>query len=122
MKESRVDRFQADRASMNETVLKYAGRNLKRFYSLDSQVYLEGELPVQTKELLGFVASLVLRCDDCITYHTIRCHEEGVSSAAFEEAVTIGLAVGGSITIPHIRRCMTVWEELENSPGKAQPE
>lgn len=112
MKESRVAKFQADRETLNETVMKYAGRNLKRFYSLDSQVYHDGALNVQTKELLGFVASLVLRCDDCITYHTIRCHEEGVSSDAFEEAVTIGLAVGGSITIPHIRRCMQVWEEL----------
>ena len=115
MKESRVAKFQADRETLNETVMKYAGRNLKRFYSLDSQVYHAGALNVQTKELLGFVASLVLRCDDCITYHTIRCHEEGVTSDAFEEAVTIGLAVGGSITIPHIRRCMQVWEELNEN-------
>ncbi len=115
MKESRVDRFKRERESLNETVLKVAGKNLKRFYSLDSAVYREGELPVQTKELLGFVASLVLRCDDCITYHTIRCHEEGVTTSQFEEAVTIGLAVGGSITIPHIRRCMAVWEELQQS-------
>jgi len=105
-------RFQKERDELNEIVLKYAGKNLKRFYSLDSAVYRDDSLPAKTKELLGFTASLVLRCDDCILYHTIRCFEEGVSSQEFEEAVTIGLAVG-SITIPHIRRAMKNWQELQ---------
>ena len=92
--------------------MKYAGLNLKRFYSLDSQIYNDGALDARTKELLGYVASLVLRCDDCILYHLIRCREQGVTSEEFEEINTIGLAVGGSITIPHIRRAMTAWDEL----------
>ncbi len=111
-RESDVARFQRERDELNRIVLKFAGKNLKRFYSLDSAVYRDGTLPAKTKELLGFVASLVLRCDDCILYHLIRCFEEGVSTEAFEEATTIGLAVGGSITIPHIRRAMKNWQEL----------
>ncbi|PJB83136.1 MAG: alkylhydroperoxidase [Acidobacteria bacterium CG_4_9_14_3_um_filter_49_7] len=111
--DSAAARFQKERDELNEIVLKYAGKNLKRFYSLDSAVYRDGALPAKTKELLGFTASLVLRCDDCILYHTIRCFEEGASSQEFEEAVTIGLAVGGSITIPHIRRAMKNWQELQ---------
>ncbi|NOY23218.1 MAG: carboxymuconolactone decarboxylase family protein [Acidobacteria bacterium] len=111
-KDTTASRFQKERDELNETVLKYAGKNLKRFYSLDSAVYRDGALPAKTKELLGFTTSLVLRCDDCILYHTIRCFEEGVSTEELEEAVTIGLAVGGSITIPHIRRAMKSWQEL----------
>ena len=90
-----ISRFQNERETLNDIVLKHAGKNLKRFYSLDSQVYREGKLSSRTKELLGFVASLVLRCDDCIMYHTLQCFKEGVTTEAFEEAVTIGLAVGG---------------------------
>lgn len=74
------------------------------------------------KELLGLVASLVLRCDDCIKYHLIRCYEEGVKSDELEEALAIGLVVGGSITIPHLRRAFQTWDELkeaEKSPKKA---
>jgi len=114
-KEDSAARFQKERDELNEIVLKYAGKNLKRFYSLDSAVYRDGALPAKTKELLGFATSLVLRCDDCILYHTIRCFEEGVNSQEFEEAVTIGLAVGGSITIPHIRRAMKNWQELQEN-------
>ncbi len=108
----RTREFQERREKQNETVMKYAGLNLKRFYSLDAQIYRDGALPAKSKEMLGYVASLVLRCDDCIMYHLIRCHEEGVTSEEFEEINTIGLAVGGSITIPHIRRAMTAWDEI----------
>ncbi len=111
-KDTAAVRFRKERDELNETVMKFAGKNLKRFYSLDSAVYRNGALPAKTKELLGFTTSLVLRCDDCILYHTIRCFEEGISTEEFEEAVTIGLAVGGSITIPHIRRAMKNWQEL----------
>ncbi|WP_372680481.1 carboxymuconolactone decarboxylase family protein, partial [Desulfosarcina sp.] len=90
----------------------------KRYYSLDSQAYREGVLPVKTKELMGLVASFVLRCDDCIMYHVIRCHEEGVSSEELEEALFIGLIVGGTITIPHQRRAMQAWDELKNKNTK----
>ena len=109
-----IEKFQRERQALNELVMKYAGLGTKRYYSLDSQAYREGVLPVKTKELLGLVASFVLRCDDCITYHVIRCHEEGVSSEELEEALIIGLIVGGTITIPHQRRAMKAWDELKN--------
>lgn len=106
--------FRAERERMNEIVLKYGKTDIKRFFNIDSNVYKDGTLPAKTKELLGLVASLVLRCDDCILYHTIRCAEEGVTDAEFEETMSIGLIVGGSITIPHLRRAFTHWEELKN--------
>ena len=111
-----IDKFQRERATLNELVMKYAGLGTKRYYSLDAQAYREGALPVKTKELLGLVASFVLRCDDCIKYHIIRCHEVGVSSEELEEALFIGLVVGGTITIPHQRRAMRAWDELKNNP------
>ena len=79
----------------------------------DFQAYREGALSCKTKELLGLVASFVLRCDDCIKYHIIRCHEEGVSDEELEEALFIGLIVGGTITIPYQRRAMQAWDELK---------
>ena len=108
-----VENFQTEREALNDLVMEYAGLGTKRFYSLDSQAYRDGALPSKTKELLGLVASLVLRCDDCIKYHVIRCHEEGVRDEEFEEALFIGLLVGGSITIPHQRRAFQAWNELK---------
>ncbi len=93
--------------------MEYAGQGTKRFYSLDSQAYREGALSVKVKEMLGLVASFVLRCDDCIKYHIIRCFEEGVSDEELEEALFVGLMVGGTITIPHQRRAMQAWDELK---------
>jgi AhpD family alkylhydroperoxidase len=113
MSENIIEQFQDEREKLNDLVMKYAGLGTKRFYSLDSQCYREGALPVKTKEMLGLVASFVLRCDDCIKYHVIRCHEEGVTDAEFEEALSIGLLVGGSITIPHQRRAFEAWEALK---------
>jgi AhpD family alkylhydroperoxidase len=107
-----IEKFQQERERLNELVMKYAGLGTKRFYSLDSQAYRQGALSTKTKELLGLVASFVLRCDDCITYHIIRCHEEGVTSKELEEALFIGLLVGGTITIPHQRRAMKAWDAL----------
>jgi len=112
MSEDIIEKFQKQRSILNDLVMKYAGLGTKRFYSLDSQAYRDGALPVKTKELLGLVASFVLRCDDCIKYHVIRCHEENVTDAEFEEALSIGLLVGGSITIPHQRRAFQAWEAL----------
>lgn len=112
MPENIIEKFQEERKTLNDLVMKHAGLSTKRFYSLDSQAYREGALPTRTKELLGLVASFVLRCDDCIKYHTIRCHENGVTDAEFEEALSIGLLVGGSITIPHQRRAFQAWEAL----------
>lgn len=108
-----VEEFKVERERLNEIVMKYAGKNTKRFYSLDSQVYLDGALPAKTKELLGLVASLVLRCDDCISYHIIQCHENGVSDDELEEVLAVSLVVGGSITIPHLRRALQSWDELK---------
>jgi AhpD family alkylhydroperoxidase len=112
-----IGEFQEERERLNEIVMGYAGLNTKRFYSLDAQVYREGALPARTKELLGLVASFVLRCDDCIKYHLVRCREEGVSSEELEEALAVGLVVGGSITIPHLRRAFEVWSDLEATGG-----
>ena len=112
MADTSIRAFGAEREALNRIVMKYAGQSTKRFLSLDSQVYREGALPARTKELLGLVASLVLRCDDCIAYHLIRCHEEGISPEELEEALAVGLVVGGSITIPHLRRALRAWDEL----------
>jgi len=117
-----MDAFQKERERLNEVVMSYAGMPIKRFYSLDAQAYREGALPVGTKEMLGLVASLVLRCDDCIKYHILRCHEEGISDEQLVEALTIGLIVGGSIMVPHMRRALDAWDSLKNGRGKAKAE
>jgi AhpD family alkylhydroperoxidase len=107
-----IDEFKAERKELTELTLDKANLEIKRFFSLDTQAYREGALPVRTKEMLGLVASMVLRCDDCIFYHLDRCHEEGVSTAELQEAMSIALVVGGSIVIPHLRRAVRAWEEL----------
>jgi AhpD family alkylhydroperoxidase len=112
MSHKTIDEFRAERAELTELTLEKASLEIKRFFSLDNQTYREGALPVQTKELLGLVASMVLRCDDCIFYHLDRCHEEGVSSEELQDAMAIALVVGGSIVIPHLRRAVRAWEEL----------
>ena len=113
MTKTRLEAFREEREALNETVMKYAGQAMKRFYHLDWQAYQPGALSVQTKELLGLVASLVLLCDDCITYHIDRCLAEGISDEELEEALSIGLVVGGSITIPHLRRALQTWDEAQ---------
>jgi AhpD family alkylhydroperoxidase len=115
---SSLSDFQKERSRLNDVVMKYAGQGIKRFYSLDGQMYREGALPVKIKELMGLVASLTLRCDDCIKYHVARCHETGVSDAELEEALAIAMMVGGSITIPHLRRAFDAWDELHEVSRK----
>lgn len=110
----RVQKFQEEREKLNEIVLGREDINIKRFFGLDSAVYRDGALDAKTKELLGLVASLVLRCDDCITYHVVRVRELGVNEAEFDEVMSIGLVVGGSITIPHLRRAYRIWEEMKS--------
>jgi len=109
----RVKKFKAEREKLNELVLSRENLDIKRFFGIDRSVYEAGALDTKTKELLGLVASLVLRCDDCISYHIIQARENGISDAEFDEAVAIGLVVGGSITIPHIRRAAELWEEMK---------
>ena len=109
----RVQRFKEERERLNKIVLSRENLDIKRFFALDSAVYREGALNAKTKELLGLVASLVLRCDDCISYHVIRAKEAGTTDAEFDEVMAIGLVLGGSITIPHIRRASQLWEEMK---------
>ena len=113
MGEGKIEKFQRERERLNQIVMKYGGTSIKRFFSIDSQVYREGALPVKTKELLGLVSSLVLRCDDCVKYHIIRCHREGLKDDQLDEALAIALVVGGSITIPHLRSALEAWDELK---------
>jgi AhpD family alkylhydroperoxidase len=109
----RLDEFRRFRERMNERILASDNLEIKRFFALDTRAYETRALPVKTKELMGLVASLVLRCDDCVTYHLVRCKEEGVTRPEFLEAFNVGLVVGGSITIPHLRRAMATLDELE---------
>ncbi len=96
---------------MNAKILSAGNLQIQRFFNLDSRAYEKGALPTKMKELLGLVASTVLRCDDCITYHLVRCVEEGVTNPEFFEAFNVALVVGGSITIPHLRRAVERLEE-----------
>ena len=107
-----LESFRHFREKMNAAILEAGNVNINRFFALDSRTYEAGALPVKTKELLGLVASMVLRCDDCITYHVVRCREEGVSDAEFYDAFGVALVVGGSIVIPHLRRAVSRLEEI----------
>lgn len=112
-KRSPVESFNAYRAKMNEKLLAGDNKVLKRFFNLDSNAYQEGALPAKTKELLGLVASMVLRCDDCISYHLGKCYDLGVTREEVFEVFSIANLVGGSICIPHTRRALEYWEALE---------
>ena len=107
-----IQDFNAFRARMNELILGEGHLTINRFFALDQRAYEPGALGAKTKEMLGLVSSLVLRCDDCVTYHLARCQEEGVSREEFLEIFSVGLVVGGSIVIPHLRRAMARLEEL----------
>jgi len=111
---SQVKEFNSYREKMNERILAHDNKVLKRFFSLDNQAYQEGALDIKTKELLGLIASMVLRCDDCIKYHLGTSHELGVSKEEVYEVFSIANLVGGSICIPHTRRAVEYWEELES--------
>lgn len=108
-----IARFKEERKQLTEVMLKYSGTNTKRLLNVDWNVYKEGALKAKTKELLGLATSTVLRCDDCITYHLVRCFEEEVTSEELEEALAIAYTVGGSITIPHIRRAWKHWDDMQ---------
>ncbi|MFW6282330.1 MAG: carboxymuconolactone decarboxylase family protein [bacterium] len=110
----KIEEFKEFREKMNEKILEEDNLSIKRFFNLDTKAYHEGSLSKKTKEMLGLVASMVLRCDDCITYHILECKEEGVSREEFFEVFNIALIVGGSIVIPHLRRAVDLLEKLEN--------
>jgi AhpD family alkylhydroperoxidase len=110
---SATEEFNAYRARMNERILSSDNLVLKRLFNLDSNTYEAGALPVKTKEMLGLVASMVLRCDDCIKYHLEKCHQNGVTRDEVFEVFAIANIVGGTIVIPHLRRAVEFWEQLE---------
>jgi len=108
-----LDDFQKSRAELNHEILNCGHLGIKRFFALDHQAYEPGALDSRTKELLGLVASTVLRCDDCITYHLVRCGEVGWRRAEVIDALNVALVVGGSITIPHVRRAFAGMREIQ---------
>jgi ribonuclease HI len=105
-------RFLDTRTRLNENVDQADNFLVKRFYNIDHNTYLEGALPAKVKELMGLVASVCLRCDDCINYHVIQCYRLGANRAEQEEAINVALVVGGSIVIPHMRRAYELLTEL----------
>lgn len=111
----KLEEFRRFRERMNERILAADNLEIRRFFALDSRTYEAGALDVKTKELLGLVASMVLRCDDCVTYHIVRCKEEGVTDEEFFETFSVGLVVGGSIVIPHLRRAVDTLDQLNAS-------
>ncbi len=100
------------RAAMNEKILNSGFNDFRKFFALDHKAYVKGALPVKMKELMGLVASMVLRCNDCIFYHLDRCVTEGCSREELHEAMNVALIVGGSIVIPHLRYAFDVLDEL----------
>jgi len=116
-----LDEFRRYRERMNKRMLSAGNLGIKRFFALDTRTYEKGVLDVKTKELLGLVASTVLRCNDCITYHVIRCVQEGLSDEEIVEALNVALVVGGSITIPHLRRAVDVLEQCREKQRKGKP-
>jgi AhpD family alkylhydroperoxidase len=106
-----ITEFKKYRTEMNEKILNSGFRDFKKFFALDNKAFLEGALPAKVKELMGLVASMVLRCDDCILYHIDRAVSEGATREEFHEVFNIALIVGGSIVIPHLRYA---FEQMEN--------
>lgn len=111
----RLKDFREFRERMNERILSAGHLGINRFFTLDTQAYKDGALDTRTKEIAGLVGSLVLRCDDCIAYHLIRCKELGVTDAQLFEACNVWLIIGGSIVIPHLRRAIALVDELNGT-------
>jgi len=107
-----VTEFNQYREKMNKRILGTDNKVMKRFFNLDTNAYQEGALPVRTKEMLGLVSSMVLRCDDCIKYHLGKCFEQKISTDEIMEILSIANLVGGSICIPHTRRALEYWDDL----------
>lgn len=114
-----LQEFREFRERMNERILSAGNLNINRFFALDTRAYEDGALDPRTKELMGLVASMVLRCEDCITYHLVRCREEGVSDEEMFEAFHVALVVGGSVVIPHLRRAV---DRMDDLPSRSDRE
>ena len=112
-----VEEFNAYRSKMNEKLLADNNKIIKRIFNLDTNAYSEGALDVKTKELLGLVASAVLRCDDCVKYHLESSFNMGASKEEVMETLSIATLVGGTIVVPHLRRAYEYWEALEANQG-----
>ncbi len=108
-----IEEFNDYRSKMNERILSEDNKVIKRFFNLDTNTYAEGEINVKTKEMIGLACSMVLRCDDCIKYHLGKSFEAGVGRKEVFEVFSIAMVIGGSIVIPHLRRAVEYWEELE---------
>lgn len=113
-----IEEFNEYRSRMNEKLLSDNNKIVKRIFNLDTNAYAAGALDVKTKELLGLVASAVLRCDDCVKYHLETSHKEGVTKEEMMEAMGIATLVGGTIVVPHLRRAYEFWEALEEEATK----
>jgi AhpD family alkylhydroperoxidase len=113
-----VGEFAEFRQRMNARILEHDNQVVKRFFALDTQAFRGGALDPRTKELLGLIASMVLRCDDCIRYHVAQCKQVGVVREEFFETFSIALVVGGSIVIPHLRRAVDFLDQLEAQPDE----
>lgn len=107
-----VSEFREYREKMNKKILDADNKVMKRIYSIDTLTYQEGKLSSKTKEMLGLVSSMVLRCDDCVKYHLEKCHELGVTTDELFEIFSVANLVGGTIVIPHTRRALEYWEAL----------
>lgn len=117
MMANRLSEFRTFRERMNERILAAQNLQINRFFTLDTKCYEDGALDAKTKEIAGLAASMVLRCDDCIAYHVIRCKELGLTNEQLFEVFTVGLIVGGSIVIPHLRRAVDLLDEIDRETG-----
>jgi AhpD family alkylhydroperoxidase len=113
-----INEFRAYRSKMNDRILSADNLVIKRLFNLDNNTYADGALPTRIKEMLGLVSSMVLRCDDCVKYHLEKCYEQGISTPEMMEIFAVANIVGGTIVIPHTRRAMEFWDELQkNQPS-----
>ena len=113
--DDKIKEFREYRAMMNERILSKDNLVLKRLFNLDTNTYMDGALTAKTKEMLGLVASMVLRCDDCVKYHLEKCFEQQITTEEMMEIFSVANIVGGTIVIPHTRRALEYWEELLSS-------
>ena len=109
-----INDFRAYREKMNEKILASDNKVMKRIYSIDTLTYQDGALSTKTKEMLGLVSSMVLRCDDCVKYHLLKCYENKVTEAELFEVLGIATLVGGTIVVPHMRRAVEFWDDLHS--------
>lgn len=112
---NQTEEFNRFRSRMNDRLLNTGDKIIKRIFNLDTNAYEEGHLDIVTKELIGLSCSLVLRCDDCVKYHLGKCFELKIGSEQVVEAMSVSTLIGGTIVIPHLRRAMDYWDELNKN-------